>query len=125
MTPTLVLVFSDPQTKAEESLGRVFNALALVYDLRERGQKAKLIFQGTGTRWPTLLSSADHPLHSLYVKVLDDIEGVCGGCADVFGARDNIEKLSIPLLRDFKLPGTNGLTSIASFINEGYRVINF
>ena len=61
MTKTAIVLFSDPKAGSEEALGRLFNALFLTYDLKERGQEVALIFQGAGTRWAAELVKADHP----------------------------------------------------------------
>ena len=46
-----VVVLSDPKSGSEESLGRLFNALAATYDFKQRGDDVRLLFAGTGTRW--------------------------------------------------------------------------
>ncbi len=124
MKKSLVVVLSDPKL-GEEALGRVFNALAFAYDQKERKNDVKIVFQGTGTRWVSELSQPKHVLHGLYEAVLDKVEGACGGCADVFGATESLKQTNTPLLRDLKIPGTTGLTSLVSYIDEGYVVTTF
>jgi hypothetical protein len=58
---TAVIVYSDPKNGGEESLGRVFNALAATYDFKQQGDEVTLLFQGAGTRWVGELSQKDHP----------------------------------------------------------------
>ena len=65
---TAVVVLSDPRN-GDEALGRVFNALAVAYDLKQRKQHVEVLFQGAGTRWAAQLTSADHPVHGLYQAV--------------------------------------------------------
>jgi hypothetical protein len=125
MSKTLIVVLSDPKSGTEEALGRVFNALTTAYDLKERKAHYKILFQGTGTRWLSEIASHEHLLHGLYVTVINEIEGACGGCADVFGATEEVESIGLPLLRTLKIPGTNGVTSLGKYIEEGYQIITF
>lgn len=50
MTQTTVVVLSDPRAGGDEALGRVFNALFLVYELNEADRPVQLVFQGAGSR---------------------------------------------------------------------------
>jgi hypothetical protein len=119
-----VIVLSDPDA-GEEALGRLFNALALAHDMKQRSEEVRVLFQGTGTRWPARLASSEHPVHGLYKAVEDTVEGVSCGCAEVFGARAGAEKAGAKLLSDNAVPGTSGLPSLARLASEGYSVIVF
>ncbi|MBT4897583.1 MAG: hypothetical protein HOI59_04805, partial [Nitrospina sp.] len=44
---TAIVVLSDPKNESEESLGRVFNALATAYDYKNAGKEVSILFQGT------------------------------------------------------------------------------
>jgi hypothetical protein len=79
---TVIVVFSDPKPGSDEALGRLFNALFLTLELKEKKQDVTLIFQGAGTRWIAEASKLDHPTHAIYAAVKDKVL-VCGGCADV------------------------------------------
>jgi len=125
MDKTLIIVLSDPKAGTEEALGRVFNALAMAYDLQTRGREVAIVFQGTGTRWIAELRKKEHPAHALFVEVGRTIEGVCGGCADIFGATEEAEEANLPLLREVKIPGTGGLTSLGRYLEQGYRLVSF
>ncbi len=114
MSKKLVVILSDPKSASEESVGRVFNAMAFAYDMKERKQDVKIVFQGTGTRWIAELENPKHMLHALYNAIEDKIDGACGGCADVFGAAKQVEQAERPLLRELKIPGTTGLTSFTA-----------
>jgi len=89
MHKTAIAVFSDPKAGSDEALGRLFNAMLVAYELKEKNQDVALIFQGAGTRWASELVKPDHPAHVLYRAIADKVVGVCGGCADVFGAADS------------------------------------
>lgn len=125
MQKTVIVVLADPKPATEEALGRVFNALAMAYDLKERKQPVALVFQGTGTRWIAQLRQKAHPAHALFNAVHDVIDGACGGCADIFGAAEEVQEANLPLLRDVKVPGTGGLTSLGRYLEEGSSLISF
>jgi hypothetical protein len=118
---TAVLVFSDPKSGSEESLGRLFNALAAVYEYKTAGGDVSMYFQGTGTRWPEQLQKADHPAHKLFKAIEDKVVGVSGGCADVFGANPS----GFDLITDNMVPGTKGLPSLVQMQKEGYNILTF
>lgn len=122
---TGVVVMSDPKSGGEEALGRVFNALAVAYDIKQNGGEVEIVFQGTGTRWPAELIKPDHPAHDLYRAVSDTIAGVSCACADVFGATDDAQKSGMELIKENPVPGTNGLASIKRLMDNGNTVITF
>lgn len=121
MSKTAIVILSEPKSGSEESLGRVFNALAAAYDFKEAGKDVKILFQGAGTRWPEVLQNASHPGNALYKAVEDKIEGISCGCADVFGANPS----GLDLVKDNKVPGTTGLPSFVKLQSDGYSVITF
>ena len=121
---TAIVVLSDPQG-GDEALGRLFNALAAAYDFKQKQQDVQLVFQGTGTRWATLLRQQDHPAHALYEAIEDKVAGVSAGCADVFGARDAAEEGGFPLIGTNAVPGTSGLPSLANYAADGYTILTF
>ena len=86
-----IIVLSDPNS-GEDALGRVFNALAAAYDFQQRGDEVSVLFQGAGTRWIAELNKSDHPVHGLFDAVKDTVAGVSCGCAEVFGATEDVEK---------------------------------
>ncbi len=122
---TAVIVYSDPKNGSEESLGRVFNALAATYDFKQQGDEVTLLFQGAGTRWVGELSQKDHPAHELYESVRDKVAGVSCGCAAVFGATAEVEKQGLDLIKDNAVPGTTGLPSLRKLVSDGYTILNF
>lgn len=120
-----IVVLSDPKSNTEEALGRVFNALAAAYDFQQAEREVTLLFQGTGTRWIGELNKIDHPAHDLYEAVKDTIAGVSCGCADVFGATDDVVKSGLELIRDNAVPKTTGLPSLRQLTEDGYTVLTF
>ena len=120
-----IIVLSDPKPGSEEALGRVFNALAAVYDFRQRGDEVTLLFQGAGTRWIGELSKSDHPAHGLYEEVKDNVAGISCGCADVFGGSEDAKKSGFDLIKDNPVPGTSGLPSLQKLTADGYAILTF
>ncbi|QBE62726.1 DsrE family protein [Pseudoduganella lutea] len=120
----VVIILSDPNA-GEEALGRMFNGLAAAYDFQQQDTEVGIYFQGTGTRWPGVLANPAHPVHALYKAVEGRVVSVSCGCADVFGARGEVEKTGLDLLTDNGVPGTSGLPSIARAVSDGYAVFTF
>ncbi len=120
-----IIVFSDPKSGSEESLGRLFNALATTYDFKQRGDDVTLLFQGAGTRWAGEVVKEDHPAHQLYTEVRDKVAGVSCGCAEVFGATEDAERSGFDLIKDNAVPGTPGLPSLRELIAQGYSILTF
>ena len=119
-----IIILSDPKA-GEEALGRMFNGLAAAYDFKRKDTEVGIYFQGTGTRWRGVLADAAHPVHALYKAVEDRVVGVSCGCADVFGAREEVEKAGVDLITDNSVPGTSGLPGIARIAADGYTVFTF
>jgi hypothetical protein len=119
-----IIVLSDPKN-GEDALGRVFNALAAAYDFKQQGKDVRVLFQGAGTRWIAELTKADHPAHGLFDAVKDTVAGVSCGCADVFGAAEDVKKSAFDLITDNAVPGTSGLPSLHKLMSEGYTIISF
>jgi DsrE/DsrF-like family len=125
MSKTAIVLFSDPKSGSEEALGRLFNAMFLTLELKEKGQNVELIFQGAGARWPAEVTQPTHPAHALYHLVADKVAGVCGGCADVFGATEAAEATGVPLVRERQIPGTSGILDLSRYLDQGYRLVTF
>ena len=122
---TAIVVLADPRSGSDEALGRVFNALAAAYDFKQRGDDVSVLFQGAGTRWIGELSQPDHPAHALYKEVEETIAGVSCGCADVFGGGDDAKASGFDLITDNPVPGTTGLPSLATLVDEGRTGLTF
>jgi len=122
---TAIVVLSDPKHGTEEALGRLFNALAAAFDLKQAGDEVTILFQGTGTRWIGQLDNTGHPAYELFQQVKDKVAGVSCGCADVFGASTEAEQGGYELIKENAVPGTSGLPSLRRLQNEGYSVLIF
>jgi hypothetical protein len=122
---TAIVVLSDPTAGGEEALGRVYNALAAAYDLKQQKQDVDILFQGAGTRWAARLSDPEHPVHDLYSAVADRVLGVSHACSEAFGAAEDSRALGFELIGENLVPGTPGLPSLARLLREGYTVLSF
>jgi len=122
---TAIVVLSDPDSGTQESLGRLFNALAGAYEYRDEGDEVTLLFQGTGTRWLGRLVDPEHPAHQLFLQVQDTIAGASCGCADAYGATQSVEASGFALIKDNPVPGTSGLPSLRSLTQAGFTVLTF
>lgn len=118
MSQTTIIVLSDPNG-GEEALGRVFNALAAAYDFKAQQRPVQVLFQGTGTRWASVLSKSDHPVHALYKAVEDTVGGASAGCAEFFGATPDVEREGLAMISDNAVPGTAGLPSLVQYLADG------
>jgi len=122
---TAIVVMSDPKSGSEEALGRVFNALALASECKDKGDDVAVVFNGAGTRWPDELVKLSHPAHSLYEAVRDVVSGASFACAEVFGATESVLSSGVPIVKDHKLAGTAGLLSLRRYLTEGWSVMIF
>ena len=122
---TAIVVMSDPKSGSEEALGRVFNALALASECKEKGDTVEVVFNGAGTRWPEELVKLTHPAHSLYQAVRDVVTGASLACSQVFGATEGVRSSGVPTVNDHPVNGTGGLLSLRRYLNDGWRVTIF
>ncbi|MFG0320670.1 MAG: hypothetical protein ACF8XB_25580 [Planctomycetota bacterium JB042] len=120
-----VFVLSDPKGGAEESLGRLFNALVLAKESKRHGDEVALVFAGAGTRWPGALAAPGHPARALYDEVRDVVAGASCACADVWGASEDVEASGVPLLKDDDDPASPGPASVRRYAAEGWSTFVF
>jgi hypothetical protein len=125
MKKAAIIIFSDPKAGSEESLGRLFNALAAAYDFKQRGDEVQILFAGAGTRWAGELVNREHPAYELFASVKDKVAGASCGCADVFGAQDGIAACGLDLITENAVPNTTGLPSLARLTDENYTILTF
>jgi hypothetical protein len=119
-----LLIHSDPKA-GEEALGRAFNALAVAHDFKQKGDEVRILFLGTGTRWIAELANPENPVHGLFERVKDKVEGISCGCADAFGAAEEVLESEFDVLTDNPIPGTSGLPSVAKLMADGYSVLTY
>jgi DsrE/DsrF-like family len=125
MSKTAVVVMSDPDGSKDESLGRLFNALFLTYELQRKEADVVLVFQAAGSRWPARIVLPDHPANALYREVQTKVAGISCGCATVFGAADAATAAGFTLVKDGDVPGTGGVLDLSRYVSEGYAIVTF
>ncbi|MFM9834802.1 MAG: hypothetical protein ACKVOA_01725 [Methylophilaceae bacterium] len=113
-----IIVLAD--SNSDEGLGRIVNALAAAGEYNKAGDEVRIVFTGTGTKWPTSLVKPDHPAHGLYEDVKDLVDGACGFCANAFGQTDAMKQYSIKLLAD-----SGPFMSYRQFTQAGYQILTF
>jgi len=122
---TAIIILSDPKNGSDEALGRVFNALALASECKQKGDEVAVVFNGAGTCWPAELSKLTHPANGLYNSVRDVVHGASRGCAEVFGAKESSRSCGVPIVNDHALAGTTGVLSLRRYIAEGWNTVVF
>jgi hypothetical protein len=125
MQKVAVMILSDPKQGSEEALGRLMNALAAAYEVQNRGNEVMVLFQGTGTRWLHELVKKDHPAHQLFEEVKQTIAGASLGCAEMFGAAQDVRRTGFDLISGNPVPGTSGIPSIHTLLCQGFTVLTF
>lgn len=120
-----IVVLSDPNSGAEESLGRLVNALAFAHESRAAGDEVEIVFKGAGTRWPGELAKLSHPAHERYQSVRESVKGVSLGCSMKFGANEAAAGAGVALLADTALPGTPGIAGLRHYYTDGWNVVLF
>jgi hypothetical protein len=115
MAKTTVVDLSDPAQGSDEAFGRMLNALFLPLTLQDKGADVALVFPGAGTRWPVESGRLGHPAHALCRSVRISVAGVCGGCADAFGATESLTTAGIALTCERAPPGIH---------RQGYRPVH-
>ncbi|WP_367278282.1 hypothetical protein [uncultured Roseobacter sp.] len=51
--------------------------------------------------------------------------GACRGCADVFGATEDVKSTGVALVAEKAIPGTSGVIDLSRYLDEGYRLVTF
>lgn len=118
---TAVIIASDPNSRADEALGRFRNALSLAHESREQGDQVEIGFIGAGTRWPAVASALGHPANESYQRVRDLVKGVSRSCARVNGAEEAASQAGVGLVANSP---TGGL-SLRQYLADGWSVVLF
>lgn len=116
MNSVAVIVFSDSETHAD--LGKIANAIEIIEEFSQAGEKALLLFDGAGVTWPGKLADSEHPLFSKFKKVKTNVKGACAFCSKAFHAEEGVKKAGIRFLDDFE-----GHPSIYTLVKAGYQII--
>lgn len=96
------------------------NALEAVKECQDAKDEVRLIFDGAGVKWPTVLSQTEHPYHGLYQAVKTQVSGVCEYCATAFGVHDAVQACGVPFAADYE-----GHPSFRQLLVDGFQIITF
>jgi hypothetical protein len=121
---TAIIVISNPQG-GEESLARLFNALALAAECQAADDTFEIGFTGTGTRWPAVLSQLSHPAHASYQALRENVVGASCACAAAFGDTAGLEACAVPLKTENRAGSESGMLSIRHYLADGWNVLIF
>ncbi len=113
-----IVILAD--TGTDEGLGRVVNALAAAGEYDKAGDEVRIVFTGTGTKWPTSLAQADHPAHGLYEAAKSLVDGACGFCANAFGQTEAMKQHSVKLLEN-----SGPFMSYRQYTQAGFQILTF
>lgn len=105
---------------SHENLGRVANALESVEQFKDAGDEVKLVFDGAGTEWVSVLTDKEHDLNPKFQKIQDKVHGACQFCANAFEVRQEIEDSPVDLVDEH-----NRHPNIRNLVADGFEVITF
>jgi hypothetical protein len=91
-------------------------------DFSNKDYEIKLVIEGSATKLIPELAKDDHPLHTLYEKVKNQVllVGACKACAHKMGTLQAAEDQGLHILEDM-----SGHPSMANFIEQGYKIVTF
>ena len=95
--------------------------MALASEAKNHDDEVLITFIGAGTRWPKVLSEIGHPFNELYDSVRDLVKGASCGCAQAFGASEDLKACGIEELKETEVAGAQ-VFSVRNLIQEGYHV---
>ncbi|MDQ3719663.1 MAG: hypothetical protein M3350_02605 [Actinomycetota bacterium] len=113
-----IVVLADGESP--ESLGRVVNALLVAREHMDAGDGVTTVFDGAGTKAAASFADASHDYHEIFAAVQGTVAGACDYCAGAFGVKDEVEKLGITLLDEYR-----GHPSVKKLIDQGYEIVTF
>jgi len=91
-------------------------------DMKEKGNEAKIIIEGSATQLIPELAKSDHPMHQLWQQVNDGglVAGACRACSNKMGTLKDAEAQGLSLLDDM-----SGHPGMAGYRADGYEIISF
>jgi hypothetical protein len=99
MAKAAILVLSDMERR--EGMGRVLTALEATKELKDKGGKVELIFDGAGTTSVVAIAHPEHDLYRLYTQIQDQVTGLCRLCARAFGVFEEAERVGLTFLAEY------------------------
>ena len=107
---------------SKDGTARALHALLYATELRDKGYKVVLIFDGAGTQWAEEFSNPDSdskilPHYKAFAKTgIEEI--VCDYCAGAYRVKEKLQEREEPLESGYK-----GHPSIAKWVDQGYQLI--
>lgn len=105
-----------------DEIGPTANGIEYALDLNEAGNDVALYLDGSATQWVgELRDNPDHPVNEYYEAAQEDgvLAGVCGYCADSFGAYEDAEEAGIETVGGRDQHGPD----ISELVDDGYELI--
>lgn len=107
---------------SHEGTSRAAHGLLYAKELKEKGYKTVLIFDGAGTEWAEELSNpgSQSKILPLYksIKEMGIEEVVCDFCALAFKVKEKLKDRQCPLVSEYQ-----GHPSIEKWIRKGYTLL--
>lgn len=103
-----------------DGTGRMANALITAREAQEAGDDTRIIFDGAGTTWARELGDPEHKYHRLLESVRPSVSGACLYCARAYGVVDDVERVGIPLLDEYRAH-----PSLRALLADGFHVVTF
>ncbi|RMF93669.1 MAG: hypothetical protein D6734_09555 [Candidatus Schekmanbacteria bacterium] len=108
--------------ETHEGKARALHALMYALELKEKGHKVVLIFDGAGTEWIEALTNPTEKtgFESIYDQLKEKgvIEVICDFCATAFKVHKKLEERKISMANDFL-----GHPSISKWASQGYQIV--
>jgi len=91
-------------------------------DFRQKGYEVKVVIEGSATGLIRELANPDHPLATLYARVMQEglIDCVCKACAAKMDTLSIAEAQKLPVCSDM-----SGHPGLANYASRGYQIITF
>lgn len=105
-----------------DDVGPTANALEYALDLDEGGHEADVYFDGESTQWiGELADNPDHPVNDYFTQARerDLVAGVCGYCADAFGAYEDALEAGVEAIGGEDSHGP----SVSALVDDGYELL--
>lgn len=91
-------------------------------DMHAKDYDVKIIIEGAAVQLIPELIKKDHPLNTLWAKVIQAglVEGVCRACSNKMGTLQAAKEQDLTLLDDM-----SGHPSMSGYREQGYEIITF
>lgn len=116
MIKAAIVIQTDPLLDNKMS-----TALSTAYSLQCTGHEVKIIFQGLGIRWLTLLQEKNHHFHALYKRICSTDQNIPCSYVDGFGIERSINNQ----FQTEAVTENKRCHNYFQLILDGYAILNF